>query len=286
MKRNNQTATWRILPAIIASIPTSILAMDGERGDPGNVIIPIVSIQITQNTCTVWKIQQTYTATLMPRSTIDYLSEYNYFSIESHYHAEIDSPNYHGAWATFIDMHGSPEMKLNRINREIFGTENPTPGATYTFGNGHRGSCAADYNMRECVGVFVHAVKGLHLTPERVPTTLPDGFCLGIPPAHTSCSFSTNNALIDLGTGGMGKRAGRASVSYSCTRPTMYRVSMVPHNADYSGIQIDAIRVDGQPLPTIGTYQSGTQQMQVDVEAVVSKLGKVGTSRALYIDIP
>ncbi|WP_368204679.1 hypothetical protein [Aeromonas sp. s5] len=286
MKRNNQTATWRILPAIIVSLPASVLAMDGERGDPGNVIIPITSTQINKNTCSEWEIQQTYTATLMPRSTIDSLSQYNSFSTDNHYHAGLAGTSDTGVWYTTIDMSGTPEMKLNRINREIFGTSNPPPGTVVTFRNSHNGYCAADQNMRECVGVFVHAVKGKHVTPERVPTTLPDGFCVGIPPADISCSFSTNNALIDLGTGGMGKRAGRASVSYSCTRPTMFRVSMVPHNADRSGIQIDAVRVDGQPLPASGTYQSGTQQMQVDVEAVVSELGKVGTSRVLYIDIP
>ncbi len=283
----NQTnaVKWLILPALTVALSSGVHAT-GDRETEGNAIVPIVSVQIINNTCSVWKIQQTYTATVMPRSVISTLAQFEAFSVGDHYHAGPPESGGNGVWSTELTMTGTPEQKLARINKEIFGTTTPAPGATQVRGNNHNGTCAADQHMRECVGVFVHAIRGQHVTPEQEPTTFPAGFCVGIPPANANCSFSANNALIDLGSGGMGKRTGGTIVSYSCTRPTTYRVSMVPTNEDGSGIQLDSVRINGNSLPTTGSYQTGIQQMHVDVEAVVNTQGRLATSRVLYIDIP
>lgn len=259
-----------------------VLHLDGT----GQVLVPVASITVLENTCDHWKINQTYKATLFPREAIEILNEYKSYSVDDHYHAATPGSITNGIWRTSYWMYGTPEAKLRAINQSIFGTELPVVGQTKTYTTQHDGTCAAEQNMRECVGVFVHASTGEHVTPTTVPTTLPAGFCVGIPPANASCSFETSNALIDLGTGGMGKRAGRTIVSYSCTRPTTYRASMIRQPDDSSGIQIENVRVDGKTLPATGTYQKGVQHAQVDVEAVVTKEGSLGTSRVLYIDIP
>lgn len=285
-KVTHKQALMQTLALFSALHGASPAAVGGDLASPNEtVIIPVVSINITANTCTSWEIQQTWTATPAPASVIQQLTSYNYFSTTSHYHASNDNTN--GSWTTSTLMSGNNTLKLAQINKQIFGTSTPFVGQRTTHRNSHAGSCAADKNMRECVGLFVSETQGNHYTPTTPPTTFPAGMCSGIPPVGVSCTFDTIASTVHLGSGGRGGRHGETSISYSCSRPTSYRIRATNSPDDDSGISITNMYIDGHPLPYVGSTSSGgVMRSRLAVEAVVTKEGSLGTSRVLYIDIP
>ncbi len=261
-----------------AEIPNSSL-------DSDLVTVPIPSIKVDSNNCVTWTIQLTYTATPLPQQVLSALDGMKSFSHTGHYHADHNATN--GQWETKFPMSGDRLSKLSAINTKVFGRPNPAPGITATFAVEHQGACAADLNMRECVGIFVHATNGVHITPTRLPTTLPAEVCLGVPPSSVSCQFETSTAYIDLGTGGAGPRSGSTMIKYSCSRATTFRVQTLSAGEDDSGITVDGITIDGQPLPYYGSTNSNSpHEARLAVTGSVTGEGHLVTNRILRIDVP
>lgn len=256
------------------------------RPRDGTAVIPIVSFEIVSNTCTTWTITETYTATPVSSSVLTQLEGHNTYSYDKHYHSDNPTGQLNGLWETNKRMTGSLENKLEAINLSVFQTPHPKVGQTRTFQNYHEGTCAADQNMRECVGIFVSPTYGAHRTPNSPPDTFPEGLCVEIPPTNVSCSFASPTATVDLGTGGMGSRHGSETIGYSCTRPTTYQVSLSSQPDDTSGIKINRVTWDGGELPYVGTYSGTVNSALLGVDAVVNKEGRLGSSRVLLITIP
>lgn len=250
------------------------------------VVVPIPSIMVKYNNCRGWEVTLTYTATEMDRSVLNVLEGMNSFEAFGHYHAS-DTSSSNGAWSTSRPMTGNSRDKLATMNHWIFGLEQPSIGYTRTSTVFHQGACAAELNMRECVGVFLHAETGIHHTPTSPPTTLPAGMCIGIPPAVVSCQFETGLASIDLGTSGKGPRSGNTYITYSCTGATTVRVQTLNSEVDDSGIEVDGMFLNGHPLPYIGLVQTtAPQEALLSVNASVTREGHLATNKILRIDIP
>ncbi|HDZ8912408.1 TPA: hypothetical protein RUX44_000717 [Aeromonas hydrophila] len=249
-----------------------------------NVVVPIPSVEMEKHsTCKSWSAKVIYTATLMPANIIDQLTPMGSFSTGEHFHVN-QNPN-GGSWLTTEYLEGTNINKLEKINYNIFRSENPEPGMqAFTFVS-HGGSCAADEGLKECVGVFVHPSTGNHVSLE--PTTFPFGACAGIPPTNVSCEFEPNATTIDLGTGGPGNRVGKGSIRVMCTGNTEFRIQAIKSTPGTdNGISGLDIRLEGQPLPYIGMYDGQeSYDLNVDVSASVHGEGVHITTSVLRIDV-
>lgn len=248
---------------------------------PAQVVVPIPSVQVVSNECSVWRINKTYTATKVPGSVLSTLDLAGAFSINSHFHTN----NYPGGgkWETDSELIGTAEEKLAQINKAVFRESEPAVGQIATYTNSHLGTCAADEGLRECVGIFVSPRKGEFTST--APLTFPFGACSGIPPASVSCHFASASGTVGLGAGGRGTRVGTTTVSVGCTRPVAYRVSELPGTVDPDSLQIVTLKVQGVPLPYVSPGTQATENLTIEVEAKVSSEGFLSTHRVLRIDI-
>lgn len=275
----------RIICVWVLLFLSSIQCCDAEGG---YVMVPIPSIRVINNTCQKWSVGLTYTATRMPSSVIEPLGGFSFFTYNDHFHAH-GYPGGIGAWnrvpPTFIfKMSGSPQNKLDLINYTLFKTNRPAEGRTAYITVDHSGTCAADEGLRECVGVFVSNSRSNQYTHE--PSTFPFGMCSGVPPVGVSCSFDSSYASIDLGLGGAGDRRGSSSISVSCSRPVVYRVSVLDHTSDPVGLTVRDVTIEGGPSPYISAGVNAHESLSVTVAASTTSEGHFSTQRILRIDIP
>lgn len=247
-------------------------------------VVPIVSVQILSNTCNNWTIRQTYTATEVPDSVLIQLQGYTYFQSTTHFHVPDSADTAGGFWYANSPMAGTPEQKLARINKSIFGTERPTPGRTTTFQNAHAGGCAADQGLRECVGIFVNTTPDTLYSRE--PYVFPFGVCSGIPPVGKVCSFSSPSANVDLGSGKAGDRLGEIKILAECSGNTAYRIAVLSSGADDGGLKDISVTVDGHPAPALLNGVAGINEINIGVRATAGAVGKLRATRTLRIDIP
>ncbi|PXV54977.1 UNVERIFIED_ORG: hypothetical protein DFO51_104154 [Aeromonas veronii] len=247
------------------------------------ITVPIPSIRVTQNTCNVWHIEQTYTATPVDSSVLEQLNSYGAFSHLSHFHADV-RPQFGDYWTTESVMQGTPQQKLAAINKKVFNTEYPTEWQQVTFRNSHGGACAQELGRRECVGIFVSPATGGFHSPE--PTTFPLGVCSGVPPVGVSCSFDAGAASVDLGTGRPGSRYGEVDVSVSCSRAVDYRISVLGTWAGGGGISDIRVTANGNELPAVLHSTSGADNITLGVSAHVALIGHNSSNGILLLDLP
>lgn len=269
---------WNLICCVCAS---GVAHSTHATANGGMVVVPIPSISVDNNNCNTWQIKETYTAVPVPSSVLEQLIPNEWVSTGDHFHYE---PGQGGSWRTPYGMRGTPSDKLRTINAMVFGTYEPTVGMTKTITVSHRGGCAADHGMRECVGIFVAPTMGKHWTKD--PVTFPMGLCSGIPPTGVSCQFESPDGTVSLGSGGRGSRGGTTAVHVSCSRPVVYRVSELPGPADPASLQIVTLTVQGAPLPYVSPGTQATENLIIEVEAKVSSEGFLSTQRVLRIDIP
>lgn len=274
---NSRNGLWNAVTTI-----TLLTFCSPDAAYAGQVVVPIPSIQVIDNTCTTWNIIETYTATPVDENILEELRFQSAYGWKEHFHAGGYPGG--GGWGAYWGMEGSPSDKLATINRSVFGVSEPPVGMTSTYRIHHGGTCAADEGLRECVGIFVSNTRNAQITRE--PTTFPMGVCSGVPPAGVSCLFESSYSPVDLGTGGRGTRVGTTSVSVRCSRPVVYRVSEVPGTVDPDSMQIVTLRVEGGPLPYVSPGTQATENLTIEVEAKVSSEGFLSTQRVLRIDIP
>lgn len=273
-----------VLMAICSVV--ALLAAPSGSALATTVNIPIPSIRIIENTCSIWTIDLTYTATPVDSSLIGVLMNYGSWSNNSHYHA--DNGSYDGRWVTSNNFRThTAEERLQEINVSVFGRPDPAAGASIHGKVSHNGACAADLGRRECVGIFVATgAASEHYTPGTEPPTFPFGMCSGVPPALVSCSFDTSVLPIDLGYGTVGARVGKGVVSVTCSRPTKLRIAVTDWANDTNGSTLDKISIDGQSLPYVGSNPGGSVGLPVEVSVTAQRPGRISLTRVLNVSIP
>lgn len=279
---------WTLAFASIVAVSWLLLDAANNIALARTVVVPVPSISVKKNICYRWVVAETYTATAVPASVVDQLQGFTVFSYEDHFHAG-GYPGGVGGWnrltAGYLhDMTGTPDQKLATINTKIFNTPVPSVGMTRTVELAHTGTCAYEEGLRECVGVFVSNSKAEMRSRE--PTTFPFGMCSGVPPVGVDCSFDTSYASIDLGVGGVGDRRGSSSISVSCSRPVVYRVSVLDHSNDPVGFTVRDVTIEGGPSPFLSAGVNARETLSVTVVASASAEGHFATQRILRIDIP
>jgi len=153
-----------------ASALVTVLIVQSASSGADAAVVPIPSINVINNSCTTWRITQTYTATEVPDSIVNALAQWSAYSYEDHFHAQGYSGQ-RGRWTAFHSMSGTPTQKLEVINNAVFGTKSPRLGMVKTLINTHQGTCAAEEGLRECVGIFVNTAL---LIKSKVGYSLPN----------------------------------------------------------------------------------------------------------------
>ena len=245
-------------------------------------VVPIASIIDNEGCPSTYRLIQV-TATEYPDSVVNELNGMKYWDLYS-YRATSPTSGYYQTALNFGTAQTSAE-KLAHMNNELFGTPKPTVGMTYVTETAGATTCPNPPNAADCWGINISNMSGTNQTGKE-PKSFPRGNCVSTATPRVKCSFTQADALVDLGSGGVGARQGGTAIQLSCSQPSSYRISISPSHSDDHGITVKSLTVQGHDLPYVGTASGKQESVTISVEALVSEVGRQSTNRVLLIDIP
>ncbi|CAJ1814292.1 hypothetical protein CKOHBEJN_00402 [Aeromonas hydrophila] len=248
----------------------------GQAEEPVSVA-PVGSVVIPDDTCKSQNVTVTYTAAPIHLKSLNQLQYWQSYSptVTMVFNQTMLGGMYSTRPVQPFLLEGTPLEKLHKINKSIFGVEEPPVGtrgksyqASVTFPNGQ--GCIP-HGGKVCMGssgIFNGSTEQDRLGTPRI--TFPDEYpCAGYPEGDDYCYFGSPGVLVDLGKVRAGGPAtGTATLALTCKGAgAAYSIELLSGGGTISGPAGDFdVSVDGQQLPAGVTGTAGTRSLNVRVD--------------------